>query len=297
MPDLTIPYIKLSPQEQRLVDAALEASKHAYCPHSNFHVGAAILTANDKIFSGCNIENASYGVSICAERTAAVKAVSEGHKSFNTVAVCCADKLGGWPCGACRQFLSEFGLNATVLCIVDENKSVQRKLLSELLPNSFGPHLPTEEEAQVLNLEEANNPSGTEQMPGAAELLAALPEDYWAIVTSGGHAATLSKLKQAGLAPPKTLVSADNVSIGKPDPEGYLKAAELLDRDPIDCVVIEDPPAGLEAANRAGMRSIGVLSTHEPSELTSATFIVKQLRHIRCGELMNGKITLSLDNI
>jgi sugar-phosphatase len=158
------------------------------------------------------------------------------------------------------------------------------------------PHLPAAEEAQALILEEANDPSGTEQIAGAAELLAALPEHYWAIVTSGGHAATLSKLAHAGLTPPKMLVSADDVKVGKPDPEGYLKAAEMLNRSPSECIVIEDSPAGLEAAKRAGMRSIGVLSTHEASELMNATFLVKQLLHIQVQHVVDGTITLALNN-
>jgi mannitol-1-/sugar-/sorbitol-6-phosphatase len=160
--------------------------------------------------------------------------------------------------------------------------------------SSIAPHLPAKEEAQTLTLEEESNPSGTEQVPGAAELLAALPEDCWAIVTSSGRAATLSKLMHAGLTPPKTLVSADDVLIGKPDPEGYLKAAELLDKSPLDCIVIEDSPAGLEAANKAGMRSIGVLSTHESSELTNATFLVERISNILIKHIVNEEITLTL---
>jgi sugar-phosphatase len=162
--------------------------------------------------------------------------------------------------------------------------------------STVAPHLSAEEEAQTLILQEANDPSGTEQVPGVIELLAALPEDYWAIVTSGGRSATLSKLAHAGLTPPKTLISADEVLIGKPDPEGYLKAAELLGQSPADCVVIEDSPAGLEAARRAGMRSIGILSTHEAPELTNATYLIKQLSHIQVQHIVDGAITLTLSN-
>ena len=136
-------YAQLSAVEQRLVDLAWKMSRRAHCPYSKFPVGAAILAQNasgkTRVFGGCNVENASYGGTICAERTAAVKAVSEGYTNFIIVAVVCAKVPGGSPCGFCRQVLREFGKNATVLNICDRESSVQRWTVDELLPDSFGP--------------------------------------------------------------------------------------------------------------------------------------------------------------
>ena len=140
MLELPIPYAELTKEEQQLVDAAWEASKNAYCPYSNFPVGSAVLTEDGKVFTGCNIENSAWTPSICSERVALSKAVSEGHRKFRYIAIVCAKKQGGWPCGVCRQFLSEFGLQLQILNVTDQNKSVLKKSISDLLPNSFGPH-------------------------------------------------------------------------------------------------------------------------------------------------------------
>ena len=121
-----------------LLQKAREACKNSYSPYSKFPVGAAVLTQDGKIFSGCNVENASYGNTICAERTAIVKAVSEGYREFAMIAVVCEKVKNAWPCGACRQFISEFGAS---IGVVAEGKDgeVQHCLISELLPRMFGP--------------------------------------------------------------------------------------------------------------------------------------------------------------
>jgi cytidine deaminase len=142
-PRVLIPYKQLSTDEQKLVDLAWKMTRRAHCPYSHFPVGAAILAQSSsgttRVFGGCNVENASYGGTICAERTAAVKAVSEGFTKFLTVAVVCAKVPGGSPCGFCRQVLREFGKNATVLNISDRESSVVRWTVDDLLPDSFGP--------------------------------------------------------------------------------------------------------------------------------------------------------------
>ena len=122
--------------EKRLILQARRAAKKAYAPFSGVKVGAAILTADGRVFPGCNVENSSYGLSICAERTAAVKAVSAGAKSFKAVAV--VSNLEGltYPCGACRQFLNEFGQKMIVI-VASPKDEVARHLLSDLLPESF----------------------------------------------------------------------------------------------------------------------------------------------------------------
>src|SRR3972149_3755316 len=106
--------LTLSDERKRtLVERARDARQWAYAPYSNYAVGAALLTASGKIYDGVNVENAAYPDSICAERTAAVKAVSEGEREFTALAVASAN--GGTPCGSCRQFLSEFGLDTAIL--------------------------------------------------------------------------------------------------------------------------------------------------------------------------------------
>ena len=121
-----------------LVDLAIDASKHSHSPFSHFKVGAALLTDDGKIYTGCNIENASYGLTICAERTAIFKAMSEGERNFTAIAIF-ADSKDDFisPCGACRQIISEFCPKADVIMC---NKKREYKIMtpSELLPFSFG---------------------------------------------------------------------------------------------------------------------------------------------------------------
>jgi cytidine deaminase len=117
---------------RRLVDAAKGASEKAYAPHSNFFVGAALLTEDGTVFTGCNVENRVHGGSICAERTALVKAISEGHRRFQAIAVYC--KAGeGWPCGVCRQFISEFG-SQTIVIVESDHGNLILQPISDLLP-------------------------------------------------------------------------------------------------------------------------------------------------------------------
>lgn len=120
-----------------LVQKAQEAQKKAYAPYSHYLVGAAVLTSSGKIFTGCNIENASYGLVICAERTAIFKAISEGEKDIQAVAVVTKD--GGMPCGACRQVLNEFHPKMKVIVADEKGKIHQEKTLEEILPSAFGP--------------------------------------------------------------------------------------------------------------------------------------------------------------
>lgn len=121
-----------------LITLAEEAAKHSYSPYSSFPVGAVLLTREGEIFSGCNVENASYGGTICAERTAIVKAVSEGHRNIEIIAVACLKLKDGWPCGLCRQFIAEFGLDIEILSQTEQGK-IQCLKINELLPRSFGP--------------------------------------------------------------------------------------------------------------------------------------------------------------
>lgn len=127
----------------QLVEAALNARMRAYVPYSNYAVGAALLTADDNIYLGCNIENASYGATNCAERTAFFKAVSEGERDFKAIAI-----AGGirekepvdyaYPCGICRQVMKEFCKDDFQIVVVKSITEYQIFTLAELLPHGFG---------------------------------------------------------------------------------------------------------------------------------------------------------------
>jgi len=122
--------------DRELMNTAMEAAKMAYVPYSSFPVGAALECEDGKVFTGCNVENAAYGGTICAERTAVCKAVSEGHRKFKRIAVWGKSEDYCWPCGACRQFLAEFGLNIRVLTGRGDGEFCQLEL-GELLPHTF----------------------------------------------------------------------------------------------------------------------------------------------------------------
>ncbi|KAG0287325.1 hypothetical protein BGZ96_008778, partial [Linnemannia gamsii] len=110
----------------------------SYSPYSKFRVGAALRTVDGKIYQGCNVENASYGGAICAERTAFVKAVSEGHLRFVAIAVSCDFNHYITPCGICRQFMNEFGKNLEIF-FVNDDRTYKRAVLADILPYAFGP--------------------------------------------------------------------------------------------------------------------------------------------------------------
>ena len=124
-------------QETELAQHAAQARGWAYAPYSHYTVGAALLTASGKIYDGVNVENAAYPDTICAERTAAVKAVSEGEREFVAMAV--ASSNGGSPCGSCRQVLAEFGTAMQIFFVDGEGRITLRTTLAQLLPFSFGP--------------------------------------------------------------------------------------------------------------------------------------------------------------
>ncbi len=117
--------------------AAEAAAKNAYSPYSNFRVGASVLTDTGEIFSGCNVENASYGLTICAERNAIFSAVSKGHRKIVAVVIVTPTDSPVPPCGACRQTINEFGSDAEVLSF-SQKGTVLRQSLGDLLPNAFG---------------------------------------------------------------------------------------------------------------------------------------------------------------
>lgn len=125
--------------DQELVQRAFAMHEFSYVPYSNFPVGAALLCADGTVFTGCNVENAAFGSTICAERTALLKAISEGHRDdWTAIAIAGRGEDYCWPCGACRQMLYEFAPELRVLAARGDG-SFQTVPLSRLLPHGFGP--------------------------------------------------------------------------------------------------------------------------------------------------------------
>lgn len=122
--------------DQELLELAKKAAENSYSPYSHFPVGAALECADGSVFTGCNVENAAYGDTICAERTAAVKAVSEGHRDFARIAVWGNSKEYCYPCGSCRQFLQEFNKHMRVICGKGDG-TYMTATLAEMMPFFF----------------------------------------------------------------------------------------------------------------------------------------------------------------
>ena len=126
------------PEEEiidKLITRAREASDNAYCPYSDYPIGAAILTDDGSIYCGCNVENLSFGAGICAERVAACNAVADGYTEFKALAIYHDGEDLPYPCGICRQFLSEFGLDLEI--IVANNETYEEFSLAALIPHAF----------------------------------------------------------------------------------------------------------------------------------------------------------------
>lgn len=142
------------------------------------------------------------------------------------------------------------------------------------------PHLDAEAEVPRLEKREAEDTEGVMVMAGAADLLARIPRERWCVVTSGTRLLATARLKLGKLPLPDVLVTAEDVSDGKPHPEPYLKGAELLGFDPSQCLVIEDAPAGIRAAHAAGMKAIGLTSTFAAAELSEADAVIESLGNL-----------------
>jgi cytidine deaminase len=151
-----------SEMRRDLLARARVAAEQAYVPYSNFRVGAAVLVGDGSIYTGCNVENASYGLTICAERAAATAAVSSGHRQIIAVAVSAPMVPRTTPCGACRQFLNEFRpATSDTLIILDDRDSGEPVCLEELLPQAFGPrNLDSEQPADTSSMPRRENHGG-----------------------------------------------------------------------------------------------------------------------------------------
>ena len=121
---------------EEMVEKAVKAMERSYSPYSGFKVGACLLTSDGECYTGCNIENSSYSLTLCAERTAAVKAVSEGHTKFRRIVIVGNSEDFCYPCGACRQFLYEFSPDMEVICL-NRAREAKRMTLRELMPCGF----------------------------------------------------------------------------------------------------------------------------------------------------------------
>lgn len=125
-------------EDKLLIKIAMEAREKSYSPYSRFKVGAAVYTGSGKVFTGCNIESASYTPTICAERVAFSKCISEGYRDIEKIAIVGSETKPSLPCGVCRQFMVEFGKDIKVICAKNID-SYEVYTLEELIPHSFGP--------------------------------------------------------------------------------------------------------------------------------------------------------------
>jgi len=146
---------------------------------------------------------------------------------------------------------------------------------------AVAPHLDAEAEVRKLESREADDHDGVAAMPGALDLVHAVPEGYWGVVTSGTRHLATERLRLFGIPIPKVMVTADDVAKGKPDPAPYLKGAELLGMNPADCLVIEDAPAGIQSARAGGMKVIGLTSTYPAAALGEADLVIPKLQRIQ----------------
>ncbi|MCP8711544.1 HAD family hydrolase [Streptomyces sp. AC04842] len=166
----------------------------------------------------------------------------------------------------------EYGLTAEDFARIELHGRPAAEIAADLLPA----HVVPQAVARIEDLEvEDVTDGGVSLLPGTKEFLAALPAERWAVVTSAARRLAEARLGAAGILP-QTLVAADDITRGKPDPEPYLLAARLLGVDPADCVVFEDAPAGLQAGRAAGMTTVALATTHRAEELT-ADLVVKDL--------------------
>lgn len=124
---------------QKLISKAVKASKNAYCKYSNFKVGASLISTNGKIYSGCNMENASYGLTICAERSAICQMTADGEYGIDVIVIYTPTQKATAPCGACRQVINEFSTKDTAVLSVCDSDDFIYLGITDLLPHSFGP--------------------------------------------------------------------------------------------------------------------------------------------------------------
>lgn len=166
---------------------------------------------------------------------------------------------------------------------IDEEKAVAiaHGVRAVEVIRAIAPHLDAEAEVRKLESQEAADHDGVAVMPGAADLVRAIPDRRWGVVTSGRRNLATARLKLAGIPIPRVMVTAGDVVDGKPHPEPYLKGAERLGINPAECLVIEDAPAGIRSAHAGGMKVIALTSTYPASALSEADAVVEKLKQIQ----------------
>jgi sugar-phosphatase len=156
------------------------------------------------------------------------------------------------------------------------------------------PHIDAETEVLRLEQREADDHDGVFVMPGAVELVRSIPKGQWGVVTSGTRLLASARLQWAGLPLPRVLVTAEDVTNGKPHPEPYLRGAQLMGAKPEDCLVIEDAPAGIQSAQAGGMKVVGLTSTYGAPQLQAADAVVKKLAQVQVRKDGPGRLAVSL---
>ena len=156
------------------------------------------------------------------------------------------------------------------------------------------PHLDAAAEAAAIESHEAHDQSGVTVMPGAGDLVKSIPYGRWGVVTSGSRLLATNRLRFCGLPVPEVLVTSDDVKNGKPHPEPYLKGARGLGFAPEECLVIEDAPAGIEAARAAGMKVVGITSTYAMGAIEHADAVIGKLAQIRVMSDGGGKLGVDI---
>jgi sugar-phosphatase len=187
-----------------------------------------------------------------------------------------------------RAWAREQGLNG------DQVANVSHGVRAIEVIRAVAPHLNAEAEVRKLESREANDRDGVAVMPGAIDLVRAIPDGRWCVVTSGTRHLATARLQLAGIPLPKVLITADDVTHGKPHPEPYLKGAKLLGVKPSKCLVIEDAPAGIQSARAGGMKAIGLTSTYPASALAQANLVVESLTQIRVSLNGAGKLAIRI---
>jgi sugar-phosphatase len=165
-------------------------------------------------------------------------------------------------------------------------------LTAEELVRTFAPGLDPATEAQAIALRQASLDVRIAALQGARELVAGLPRERWAVITSGRRALALRHLELGGLPIPEVLITAEDTPRGKPDPAGYLLAAERLRIPPAECLVIEDSPAGVRAARSAGMAVVAVTTSHRAAELAEADAVISSLGSVRVRVETDGALSV-----
>ncbi|KAH8554613.1 HAD-like domain-containing protein [Umbelopsis sp. PMI_123] len=191
-----------------------------------------------------------------------------------------------------RSFAAEHGLDAEKILEMSHG----RRTIDTL--KYWTPHHATPEIADMYERKLTNESEGVSILPGVTSLLAALPHDKYGICTSAKSYMAEARLKQCNMDIPKVLVTADRVEHGKPDPEGYIMTGKILGYGGSDCVVVEDAPAGVEAAKRAGMHSIACVTTHSLEQLKAAgaDYIVNDLGDVDVTVLGDGRLEFTISN-